>query len=237
MYVDQDTRIQILDRMDQLPSAEKDQCGAFVVRRLFSPHSPFPPLTCHCFPLKKKIQREDRSLVLWSYNIENILPLYQDFDDKLIKHIWRNRHVGKKPAGGTESSAASSIGPQSTRPTTAGSQASSHAGFNLNPHPNLNEKAPLPVNGTSDGTSADSTAEDKEEEAPPEKEGPWYSWRLKPRKAPRARAEDEADPEKRKDGKRKLVLLGPIYAGCGAGLAACELRAEFFNVSFFFFCC
>lgn len=32
MYVDQETRIQILDSIEQLPSAEKDQCAAFIVR-------------------------------------------------------------------------------------------------------------------------------------------------------------------------------------------------------------
>jgi len=32
LYIDVNTRIQILDTIDQLPSAEKDQCGAFIVR-------------------------------------------------------------------------------------------------------------------------------------------------------------------------------------------------------------
>jgi hypothetical protein len=33
MYIDQETRIQILDSIEQLPTAEKDQCAAFIVRR------------------------------------------------------------------------------------------------------------------------------------------------------------------------------------------------------------
>jgi hypothetical protein len=32
LYIDNNTRIQILDSIDQLPEAEKDQCGAFIVR-------------------------------------------------------------------------------------------------------------------------------------------------------------------------------------------------------------
>jgi hypothetical protein len=32
MYINQDTRIQILDSISELPGAEKDQCGAFIVR-------------------------------------------------------------------------------------------------------------------------------------------------------------------------------------------------------------
>jgi hypothetical protein len=31
MYIDQETRIQILDSMEQLPDAEKDSCAAFIV--------------------------------------------------------------------------------------------------------------------------------------------------------------------------------------------------------------
>jgi hypothetical protein len=31
IYIDQNTRIQILENISQLPSAEKDQCGAFIV--------------------------------------------------------------------------------------------------------------------------------------------------------------------------------------------------------------
>ena len=32
IYIDQNTRIQILEDISHLPSAEKDQCGAFIVR-------------------------------------------------------------------------------------------------------------------------------------------------------------------------------------------------------------
>jgi hypothetical protein len=31
LHLDSNTRIQILDSMDLLPQAEKDQCGAFIV--------------------------------------------------------------------------------------------------------------------------------------------------------------------------------------------------------------
>ena len=34
IYVDDDTRIQILDSMPDLPRADKEQCGAFIVSRL-----------------------------------------------------------------------------------------------------------------------------------------------------------------------------------------------------------
>ncbi|KAG5644401.1 hypothetical protein DXG03_008568 [Asterophora parasitica] len=60
IYIDQATRIQILESIDYLPQAEKDQCGAFIAS----------------------------ALVLWSYALEGMIPLCRDFDEKLIKHIW-----------------------------------------------------------------------------------------------------------------------------------------------------
>lgn len=35
IYVDDDTRIQILDSMPDLPRADKEQCGAFIVSLVF----------------------------------------------------------------------------------------------------------------------------------------------------------------------------------------------------------
>ena len=32
-------------------------------------------------------------LVVWSDNLDNIIPLCRDFEDKLIKLVWRNRSV------------------------------------------------------------------------------------------------------------------------------------------------
>lgn len=32
MYIDSDTKIQVLDAMSELPCAEKEQCAAFIVR-------------------------------------------------------------------------------------------------------------------------------------------------------------------------------------------------------------
>ncbi|TFK67105.1 hypothetical protein BDN72DRAFT_871402 [Pluteus cervinus] len=168
LYIDQNTRIQILDRIDQLPQAEKDQCGAFI--------------------------REDRSLILWSYSIENILPLCNDFEEKLIQYIWRNRNVGKK--GTTSVTGTMTPRTHTSSPSMSSSQA------------NLNEKPSTNPPSVSDQESA------------PEKNRPWYSWRLQPRKAPR----EQADPEKG-DAKRKLILFGPVYAGAGAGLSAYFMTA------------
>ncbi|KAG1848119.1 glycosyl transferase family group 2-domain-containing protein [Suillus subluteus] len=64
IYVDHNTRIQIVPSMAMVPRAEKEQCGAF---------------------------RDEAVLILWSDNLDNIIPLCRDFEEKLIKLVWRQR--------------------------------------------------------------------------------------------------------------------------------------------------
>lgn len=65
IYVDHNTRIQIVASMAMVPRAEKEQCGAFV--------------------------RDEAVLILWSDSLDDIIPLCRDFEDKLIKLVWRQR--------------------------------------------------------------------------------------------------------------------------------------------------
>ncbi|KAI6133008.1 glycosyl transferase family group 2-domain-containing protein [Pisolithus croceorrhizus] len=71
IHVDQNTRMQIIDSIVHLPAGEKEQCGAFI--------------------------RDERVLVLWSDQLDNIIPLYRDFEDKLIKLVWRARATFSAP--------------------------------------------------------------------------------------------------------------------------------------------
>ncbi|KAF8056931.1 glycosyl transferase family group 2-domain-containing protein [Lyophyllum atratum] len=158
IYIDQGTRIQILESIDYLPQAEKDQCGTFI--------------------------RDQGALILWSYALETMIPLCKDFDEKLIKHIWHTRKVARKSIAPT---------PLSASATPAESTADL----------NGKEAAPAPM----------------AEKKPAVKRG-WWSWRLQPRAdapAPSGNADPEKGRGKRKE--RKLILLGPLYAGCGAGLS------------------
>ncbi|KAJ3868959.1 putative glycosyltransferase family 2 protein [Lentinula novae-zelandiae] len=68
LYVDVNTRIQIIDTMLQLPFADKEQCAAFI--------------------------RDERVLVVWSNSLDTIIPVCQDFDASLIKLLWRSRPTG-----------------------------------------------------------------------------------------------------------------------------------------------
>ncbi|KIO11572.1 hypothetical protein M404DRAFT_126638 [Pisolithus tinctorius Marx 270] len=65
IYVDIDTRIQIIDTMVLLPQAEKEQNAAFI--------------------------RDERVLVVWSDSLDSIVPIARDFEDRLIRLLWRNR--------------------------------------------------------------------------------------------------------------------------------------------------
>ncbi|KAG2365953.1 glycosyl transferase family group 2-domain-containing protein [Suillus spraguei] len=65
IYFDHNTRIQIVPSMAMVPRAEKEQCGAFV--------------------------RDEAVLILWSDNLDGIIPLCRDFEGKLIKLVWRQR--------------------------------------------------------------------------------------------------------------------------------------------------
>ncbi|KAG1740933.1 glycosyl transferase family group 2-domain-containing protein [Suillus lakei] len=65
IYVDANTRIQVLDSMCLLPQAEKDQNAAFI--------------------------RDERVLVVWSDSLDTIIPIARDFEDRLIRLLWRTR--------------------------------------------------------------------------------------------------------------------------------------------------
>ncbi|EJF59433.1 hypothetical protein DICSQDRAFT_181943 [Dichomitus squalens LYAD-421 SS1] len=78
IYIDDDTRIQVLDSMLVLGSADKEQCGAFI--------------------------RDERVLVVWSYHLDTIIPTCRDFEEKLIKLVWDRRLEYSVASWGHESS-------------------------------------------------------------------------------------------------------------------------------------
>lgn len=59
-----------------------------------------------------------------------------------------------------------------------------------------------------------------------QKKTTWWSWRLQPQ------TDDTADTEKgSKERERKVMLMGPFYAGCGAALALCKQSLCFAEAS------
>ncbi|KAL6303531.1 glycosyl transferase family group 2-domain-containing protein [Sparassis latifolia] len=78
IFINEDTRIQILNTMLDLPRADREQCAAFI--------------------------RDERVLVVWSYNLENIVPTCADFEEKLIALVWKRRTAFSSIAGSTSPS-------------------------------------------------------------------------------------------------------------------------------------
>lgn len=84
IYVDANTRIQILETMMDLPTAEKEQCAAFIVSVEYSnlvfPVSRFPKrlelqIRCSRFELLKRVLMITYSNVL--YYLKTSLRLYE----------------------------------------------------------------------------------------------------------------------------------------------------------------
>ncbi|KAF9021241.1 hypothetical protein BDZ89DRAFT_1103126 [Hymenopellis radicata] len=170
IYIDADTRIQILDTMSHLVRADKEQCGAFL--------------------------RDERVLVAWSDDLDTIIPLCADFEEKLMKLVWR---VRAKSA----SAAASVI--TSTHTTTTSTTASDV---------NLNEKDKEAALTAADAAAAAVLAE-REKTAPKTGDGWGFSWKL----SSKAKQGAERDPEKQQGEQRPIRMFAPVYGGLGAALS------------------
>ncbi|KAF8816381.1 hypothetical protein BYT27DRAFT_7183930 [Phlegmacium glaucopus] len=72
IYVDAETRIQILETLLMLPQADREQCAAFI--------------------------RDERVMVIWSESLDRIIPLCQEFEERLIKLLWRSRPLLNTPS-------------------------------------------------------------------------------------------------------------------------------------------
>lgn len=173
--------------MSYLPRADKEQCGAFLV--IIHPHCIFVLLT---YPF----QRDERVLIVWSDNLDAILSLCHDFEDKLIKLVWRSRLT--LPSSTTASSSVS--------PSYAGSEI------------NLTEKT--------DPVKHGGMVIPDRGKPPPKKKMMNWSWKIsQPETAAPCGSEIEKDEEIGKPAKppRPIRLLAPFYGGLGAALAVCEL--------------
>ncbi|KAF8623867.1 hypothetical protein AX17_007269 [Amanita inopinata Kibby_2008] len=170
IYVDTNTRIQILDTVSQLPSAEKEQCGAFI--------------------------RDERVLVVWSDNLDHIVPQCAEFEEKLMKLIWRNRPTATS---------------SSVRNTPVSSISPSVAASDLN----LNEKAQTAQDSLKESTAAIVT--EKERNLAPPAERRFWSWKLSSKRSPAS----SSDAEKGTSGRqaRPIRLFAPVYGGIGAALS------------------
>ncbi|KAJ7479671.1 glycosyl transferase family group 2-domain-containing protein [Mycena latifolia] len=160
-----------LDTMNHLPQAEKEQCGAFL--------------------------RDERVLIVWSDDIDNIVPLCSDFEEKLMKLVWRARTTTGSASIITSGSVTVSVAPSTTASDV-----------------NLTEKPHAPMPSVADAAAAVVQSE-KDRPKPKSK----WSWKLG-KKA--ASTPSQRDPEKGSSSGREarpIRLFAPLYGGLGAGLS------------------
>ncbi|KAF5381647.1 hypothetical protein D9615_005482 [Tricholomella constricta] len=234
IYLDANTRIQILDTMLALPAADKEQCAAFI--------------------------RDERVLVIWSDALDRIIPACADFEDRLIKLLWRaqpqphplsnsnsvshspNHSTSHSHTHGSFTSARSSVevlAPIHSKPTVPTKPRHSLAYSTPSPSPSTSELATSLRNGKgkgktlAQGTPTPTRAHTKAKITPT-----WYGRRLGVTHVgvPNTEEADEIDraekertydmdadsdldaTDPRRD-ERNTALLAPVYNGIAAGFA------------------
>ncbi|KAI0251039.1 glycosyl transferase family group 2-domain-containing protein [Lactifluus subvellereus] len=171
VYLDANTRIQIVDTMMMLPHAEKEQNAAFI--------------------------RDERVLVVWADGPDTIIPTCNDFEERLIKLLWRAR-----PGFGTSSSSyADSV---STTPRASEALSEHRVPFG--------RSTPAP-DATREGVEK-ALAEASTE--PPTTKRRWYGRVVEEKRFLASGDEPELGygPEK-----RPPILYAPLYNGLAAGLS------------------
>lgn len=128
---------------------------------------------------------------MWSDDLEQIVPLCSEFEEKLMKLVWRTRNF-----------ATSSVTTDSTVPSTATSNV------------NLTEKAQGSL-----VTEAVVSLVEKAPIDPPKRRFWNWSWKAtKKAPAPAVTDPEKASPTKRS---RPIRLFAPVYGGVAIGLSLC----------------
>ncbi|KAF7797020.1 hypothetical protein EIP86_008212 [Pleurotus ostreatoroseus] len=164
IYVDDDTRIQILNTMSWLPRADKEQRGAFI--------------------------RDERVLVVWAYDFDDIIPAARDFEDKLIRFILSRR-----------TQHARELGFASVAPSTVGSAV------------NLNEKAEEII--TEKAVEEAAAANDKKEKDNKKKSRSCLSLGF----GYFVSSRDDVEKTAEGPSDRPMRMLAPFYSGIAVALS------------------
>jgi hypothetical protein len=151
------------------------------------------------FPQK----RDERVLVVWSDNLDGIIPLCRDFDDSLIKLVWSRRH-----------SLTSLIPGPSLAPTPGATSVTNSAS-----DVDIDEKR----------QEIEVTTSEPEPNAKPISGGSLWGWRIgsKAKRAPARR-----DLERGGRSARPTRYFAPVYGGLGLALSTCKLFKIFVVHSF-----
>ena len=167
-----------------------------------------------------------RSLLVWADNLDDIIPLAHELDDKLIKLIWRAR-LPQSTAASVAS--AGSIGTLGVLPG-----ANSPSSSSLDEKQGIVEKA-VAIAGTTQAPQSQPATLPPKPEIPtvkPAKKKFKFGWRTTVQEAKEKRRQDV----EKADGKepRPIRLFAPIYGGLGCALSICEFvcRVHLSTVAF-----
>ncbi|KIJ39927.1 hypothetical protein M422DRAFT_174596 [Sphaerobolus stellatus SS14] len=103
-FIDEDTRIQVLENVEDLANAEKDQRAAFI--------------------------RSERVLVVWEDRVEDIIPAVNDLEQRLVRLVWRERNANASISGDRSPGSATGSG---LPPTSANNSVTRLPGGNTLP--------------------------------------------------------------------------------------------------------
>jgi len=172
IYLDANTRIQILDTVSHLVKADKEQCGAFI--------------------------RDERVLIVWADELDRIIPLCTEFEEKIMKLVWRSR----PPAPSIVTSTTNSVAPSTTASDV-----------------NLNEKGPITSAVTDTAVAEVLAAKEISATAEEPASRSKWSWRLS-KKRPSVPISDDLEKGPAGREARPIRLFAPVYGGLGLGLSA-----------------
>lgn len=152
------------------------------------------------------LQRDERVLVVWAPSIETIIPTCHDFEDRLIKLLWRTRPpVATTEGAGTASNSVS--GHSSSQPvnpfrTPTPSRYSSAFGFfPPTPGPGLTDTVTIPRSNDLEKGALVAKTETKRT---------WYGKKY------------VVDVDPNAPIPRPTVLYACVYNGSAAGLSLCK---------------
>ena len=137
---------------------------------------------------------------MWSDDLDHIVPLCNEFDEKLMKLVWQSRSMVATPSFITSINTSSA-------PSATDSDV------------NLNEKAAIASDGVMEAATKMENAAAENEAPQPERK--FWSWKLSSKKYS---AKTSSDAEKGSGGPqaRPIRLFAPVYGGIGCALSICK---------------
>lgn len=143
------------------------------------------------------VQRDERVLIVWADELDRIVPLCAEFEEKIMKLVWRSRpSVSSVPSVLT--STTNSIAPSTTASDV-----------------NLNEKTVITPTVITDEVLAGKEIMGTTDKPSTRK----WSWRLS-KKRPSAAVLDDVEKGSAGRQARPIRLFAPVYGGLGLGLSA-----------------